>query len=179
MCGRDPTITVSLSGSRRLCEALVPCIWAALASQTGSAPHALFDQAQAGVRQTSVLLRLIQGQLPGCALLAFAQGHDAPPDGGHVLADRQVEALNERALDVLTRWGQKAVDASLRAEYHTMAPRIQPSASIFLDDLRIDSPWQGDPARLRGRACGLSARWLDPGPEVGQQRRGLLIDGFC
>jgi hypothetical protein len=44
----------------------------------------------------------MEGQLLADALLTIARGHDAPPDGGHVLADRQVEGLNERRIDVPT-----------------------------------------------------------------------------
>jgi hypothetical protein len=130
------------------------------------------------VRETPVVIRLIQRQLLADALRAFAQGHDVPPDGGHVLADRQVDALNERGIDVLFLWGLHVFDARLRAEHYAMAHLNQPSASVFPDNLRIESLWQGHPARLRGRACDLSARWLDLGPNVGPQCRGLLLDGF-
>jgi hypothetical protein len=114
------------------------------------------------------VVRLIQGQLLAHALLAFAQGHDATPDGGQVLVDRQVDALNERGVDVPPLWGQHVLDTSLRAEHYAMAHLNQLSASVFLDDLRIEQPCQGHPARLRGRACGLSERELNPGHKVGQ-----------
>jgi hypothetical protein len=90
------------------------------------------------VRQTPVVPRLVQGQLLADALLAFAQGHNTPPDGGHGLAGRQVDALNERGVDVPTPWGYKLFDAHLLTEHHSLAHLNQPSASAFLDDLQIE-----------------------------------------
>jgi hypothetical protein len=112
------------------------------------------------------------------ALLAFARGDDAPPDGGHVPADRQVHALNECGVDLLTQSGQHVLNASPSAAHHVLAHRNQPSASGFLDDLRTESPGQGHPVGLRGRACGPLARWLDPRHKVGPHCHSLLIDGF-
>src|SRR6266566_3954883 len=93
-----------------------------------------------------------------------------------MVADREVDPLNEGGVDVPTLWGQNLFDTSQCAKDHAMVHLNQPSAPVFLDDLRIEEPGQRRPAGLRGRAFGLSARWLDPVPKVGQQRRRILLE---
>jgi hypothetical protein len=45
-----------------------------------------------------------------------------------------------------------------------------------LDHLRIEQLGQGHPARLGRWACGLTARWLHPLAEVGEERCGVLLE---
>ena len=54
------------------------------------------------------------------AFLAFAQGHHAPPDGGDMLADGEIDALDERRVNLPTLWSQTVFDASQRTEHHAM-----------------------------------------------------------
>jgi hypothetical protein len=44
---------------------------------------------------------MIQGQLLAHARLVFTQRDDAPPHGRHMLADRQVDALDEDRVDLV------------------------------------------------------------------------------
>src|SRR2546428_11362694 len=123
--------------------------------------------------QANIVVRLIEGELVPQAFLAFAQGHHTPPDGGDMLADREIDALNEGGVDLPTLWGQHVCDASQRTEHHAMTHLNEPSAPVFLDDLRIEELWHGHPAGLRHGTCGLTTRRLHPLAKVGQQRRGV------
>src|SRR5439155_25275568 len=52
------------------------------------------------MRQAKIIISMVQGELLPHAVLALAQRADPSSDGGHVLADGQVEALHERRVDL-------------------------------------------------------------------------------
>jgi hypothetical protein len=50
--------------------------------------------------QAKVVIRLKHDQLLAYAGLVFAERDDAPANGGHMLADRQINPFNERRVDL-------------------------------------------------------------------------------
>ena len=126
------------------------------------------------MRQTEVVIGMIQGQLLAQARLVFAPRHDAPPDGRHMLADRQVDALDECRVDLPARLGQHLRDPAQGAEDDPVAYANQPPAPILFYHLRLEHVGQRHPAGLGHRSCGLPARWLQPLTEMGQSEHSLI-----
>jgi hypothetical protein len=58
------------------------------------------------VRQAKIIVPVIPRELLAYARLVLAECDDAPPDGSHMLADREVDAFNEGGIDLPTRGGQ-------------------------------------------------------------------------
>src|SRR5215475_4590109 len=130
------------------------------------------------MRQAEIVVDVIQGQLLAQAVLTFAEGGDASTDGGHMLADGEVHALDEGGIDLPATGRQSLVDRLQRAE-HDPGPHVdQPATSHGLYHLRIEELWHRHPPGLRGRACGLAARWLYPLSETGQESRGVLLEAI-
>ena len=50
------------------------------------------------MRPAKVVIDVREGQLVAQALFAFTEGDHAPSDGGYMLADGEVDALNEAVL---------------------------------------------------------------------------------
>src|SRR5881628_1271408 len=50
------------------------------------------------------------------------------------------------------------------------------STPILFDHLGIEQRGQWHPTGLRGGTLSLPARWLHPGPEVGQKRGGICLE---
>ena len=69
------------------------------------------------MRQTEVVIGMIQGQLLAQARLVFTQRDDAPPDGRHMLADRQVDALDEGGVDPSAAGCQHLLERFQRAAH--------------------------------------------------------------
>src|SRR5262249_57988093 len=103
---------------------------------------------------------MIQDELLVYALLTFAEGHDASTHGGHVLADGQVEALNEGRVDLPTARRVHLLDGLKGPEHHAVTHAYQAPAAHRLHHLRIEQRRLRHPAPLRGRTFGLSARRL-------------------
>ena len=53
-----------------------------------------------GVRDAEVVVNMVKRQLLAQAVLALAQRRHTPSHGGHMLTDRQVDALNEGRIDL-------------------------------------------------------------------------------
>src|SRR5215475_4438712 len=130
------------------------------------------------MRQAKIVVDLIQGELLPHAVLTLAERADPAPDRGDMLADAQVDALNEGGVDVPTVPGQHLLNSRQRAEDHPMAHPHQAPSAYRLDHLPIEEPGQGYPARLGGWPCGLAARWLDPVAIVRQQGRRVLFEAI-
>src|ERR1700756_2695977 len=111
------------------------------------------------MRQTEVIIDLIQGQLLPQPVFALAQRADPSPDRGDMLPDAEVDPLHEGRVDVPPEWGQDVVDGLRGAKHHAVAHPYQPPAPHGLDHLRVEELGQWPPARLGGRAWRLSARW--------------------
>src|SRR2546425_322950 len=93
-----------------------------------------------------------------------------------MLANRQVEALNEGRVDVPAVRGQHLLDGRQRAEHDAVAYADQAPPAHGLDDLRIEQLRQWHPARLRRRAGGPAAWGLDPLAKVRQSCGGILLE---
>ena len=92
-----------------------------------------------------------------------------PPDGGDMLADGEVDALNERRVDLPAMCRQHLLDCPEGTEDDAVLHVDQTPAPHRLDHLRIEQLGQGHPARLGHRACGLAALRLHPGAAMAQQ----------
>src|SRR6266851_8358947 len=80
------------------------------------------------MRQAEIVVDVIQGQLLAQAVLAFAEGGDASTDGGHMLADGEVHALNEAVLicqpqAASTCWTASSVPHTTRCRTRTRRRR--------------------------------------------------------
>jgi len=126
------------------------------------------------MRQTEVIIDLIQDQLLLYARLAFAEGGHPPPDCGDMLADAEVDPLHECCVDVPTVWSQEVIDGLQGAKHHAVRHVDQAPAPYGLHHLRIEQLGQWHPAQLGGWTLRLPAWWLHPLPIVGQQGRQIL-----
>src|SRR6516164_8211743 len=118
---------------------------------------------------------MIQCELLVYALLTFAEGHDASTDGGHMLADGEVDALDEGGVDLPAVRGQHLLNSRQGTEDHPMAHPHQAPSAYRLDHLRIEQTRQRHPAWLGREALHPLARRLDPLAVVRQQRRRVLL----
>ena len=126
------------------------------------------------MRQAEVRVAMVQSELLAQPLLAFAQRGDSPSDRRHMLTDGEVEAFNEGGGDLPAAGRSHLVDGLQGPEDHPVAHAHQAPPAYRLDHLRIEQLGEGHPARLRGGACGLAALGLDPLPEMGEERGGVL-----
>jgi hypothetical protein len=62
--------------------------------------------------QAEIVINLIHGELLAEAGFVFAQGYHPPPDCGDMLANRQVDPLNERCIDLPAVGRQDLLDNS-------------------------------------------------------------------
>src|SRR5215831_16056970 len=108
------------------------------------------------------------------AVLALTQRADPAPHGGHLLADREIDALHEGGIDLPTTSREHLLDSLKGSEHHTVWDADQAPAPHGLHHLRIAQPGLWYPAGFRRRAlCPLADR-LDPLAIVRQQRRHVL-----
>ncbi len=80
---------------------------------------------------------MIQRQLLVQAVLALAERRHTPPDRSHMLADAQVDALDEGGVDLPTVHYQPLRDPVQGAKHHVVPHADQAPAPHGLDDLRI------------------------------------------
>src|SRR6266849_641518 len=111
-------------------------------------------------QNTKLLLRrrldMVQCQLLAYAVLTFAEGDDASPHSGDMLANTQVDALDEGGVDLPAAGRQHLLDRLQRAEHDPVPHADQTAPPHGLDHLRIKElrPWH--PARLGRGACALA-----------------------
>ena len=131
--------------------------------------------AQTGMGQAEIIVHVIQGQLLAQASLVFAQCGDPPPNSGHMLAYRQVDALDKGRVDLPAAGRQHLLDRLQRAEHDPVPHADQAPASHGLDHLRVEQWWQRHPARLGSRALDSLALRLYPVPIVREQGGHVLL----
>ena len=107
------------------------------------------------MRQDKIMVDVVQRQLLAQAVLALTQRGDAPPNGCHMLAQAEVDALHKGGVDLPTAGRQHLLDRLQRAEHDAVLHVDQAPAPHGLDHLRIEQL----------RAAASSAAWaLDLGP---------------
>ena len=77
------------------------------------------------MREAKIIVDLIQGELVSQAVLALAQRADPTPQGGHMLADREIDALHEGGIDLPTVYREHLLDGLKGPEYHTVCDADQ------------------------------------------------------
>ena len=112
--------------------------------------------------QTEIIIDLIQSQLLPYVCLVFAQCRNAPSNSGDMLAQVEIEALDEGGVDVPTTRREHLLDGLQSPEHDAVAHAHQAPPPHGLDHLRVAQLRQGQPARLRCRACGLASWRLQP-----------------
>src|SRR5262245_57683159 len=112
--------------------------------------------------QAEVVIRVVQRQLLAEPCLVFTERHDAPSHRGHMLANGEVDTLNEGGVDLPALRGQHSLDPSHRATYDSVVYIDHASAPIPFDDLRVEQLRQGYPAKLGCRPLRLSTLALHP-----------------
>jgi hypothetical protein len=81
------------------------------------------------MRQTDVVGRLAQGELLPQASFPFAERVHPTADGGHMLADREVEALHKGRVDLPAAGRSHLLDGLQGSEDHPVAhPHQAPPA---------------------------------------------------
>jgi hypothetical protein len=125
--------------------------------------------------QAEIIIDMVQRQLLAYAVLTFAEGGDTSTDGGHMLADAEVDALNEGGIDLPATGRQHLLDRLQRAEHDPVPHADQTATSHGLHHLHIEQLRHSHPAQLRGRSCGLAAWRVHPVPKMGQQGRRILL----
>src|SRR5216683_2611725 len=126
------------------------------------------------MREAKIVVDMIEGELLTQPLLALTQRADPAPHGGHMLADREIDALHEGGIDLPATGREHLLDDLKGPEHHTVSDADQTATPHGLHHLRIEQPGPWHPAWFRRRAlCPLAGR-LDPLAIVRQQRRHVL-----
>src|SRR6266852_8359959 len=126
--------------------------------------------------QAEIIIDMVQCQLLAYAVLTFAEGDDASPHSGDMLADAQVDALDEGGVDLPAAGRQHLLDRLKRAEHDAVAYADQTPPAHGLDDPRIKQTRQGHPAGLgRWPLCSL-ARRVHPLSIMCQQRGRVRLE---
>ena len=84
------------------------------------------------MRQTEIVVGLVEGQLLVQAVFPFAQGHHTPPDRGHMLADGEIDPLDEGCVDLPALRGEHLLDGGQGAEHDAMAHADQAPPAVTL-----------------------------------------------
>src|SRR5262245_11709910 len=126
------------------------------------------------MREAKIVVDMIQGELLPHAVLTLTQRADPSSDRRHMLANRKVNALNKRRIDLPTAGHQHLLDRLQRAEHDPVMHANQPPPAYGLHHLRIEQvgPWH--PARLRCRALRPPTGGLHPVSKV-RQHRGQVV----
>ncbi len=95
-----------------------------------------------------IIVHVIQGQLLVYAVLALAQRGNATPNRRHMVADAQVEALNERGVDVPATRRSHVLDGFQSAKHHPVPDTDETTPTGGFDHLRIPQPGQRHPTRF-------------------------------
>ena len=90
------------------------------------------------MRPAKVVIDVREGQLVAQALFAFTEGDHAPSDGGYMLVDGEVEALNEGRVDLPAVGSQHVLHGSSGVEHHAVPHAHYSAAAIGLDHLGIE-----------------------------------------
>ena len=115
------------------------------------------------------MVDVVQRQLLAQAVLTLTQRGGAPPNGCHMLAQAEVDALHEGGVDLPTAGRQHLLDRCQRAEHDAVLHVNQAPAPHGFDHLGIEQLGQRHPARLRGRTLGPLAWRVHPVPIVREQ----------
>src|SRR6516164_8426994 len=121
--------------------------------------------------QTEVIIDLIPYQLLPPAVRAFAQSRDPPSHRRDMLADAEVEAFDERRIDLPATGRQHLLNRLTRAEYDPLVHPYQAPPAYRLDHL-----WQGHPAGLGRGPGGLTTGELHPLAIVREQGCHVLLE---
>src|SRR5215510_3603238 len=100
------------------------------------------------MRQAKIVIGVEQPQLLPQAVLPLAQRSDPTSYRGHMLAYREVEALNEGGVDLAAKGSQHGIDGLQSAKDHAMAHAHQAPPAYGLDHLGIEQLRPRHPARL-------------------------------
>src|SRR5215470_14495324 len=89
--------------------------------------------------QTEIIIALIQYQLLPHTVLAFAQSRDPPSHRRDMLADAEVEAFDERRIDLPATGRQHLLHRLTRAEYDPLVHPHQAPLAYRLEHLCIEA----------------------------------------
>jgi hypothetical protein len=89
------------------------------------------------MRQAEIIISMVQGELLPHAVLALASGADPSSHCGHMLADGEVDPLDEGGIDLPASRRQHLIDRLQSPEHHAMRHGHQTPAAHGLHHLRI------------------------------------------
>src|SRR5262249_45204525 len=114
------------------------------------------------MREAKIVVDMIQSELLPQAVLPLAEGGHPAPDRGNMLADAQVDALDEGGVDLPAAGRQPRLDRLQRAAHDPVLHADQTATPHGLDHLRREQLGQWHPARLWQGTCGLTPWRLPP-----------------
>jgi hypothetical protein len=106
---------------------------------------------------------MVETELVSQTSNTFGHGDHPSADRGDMMANRQIDSLDERGVDEPPPGGQDVHDLSQGPEHHPWTHADQAPAPILFDDLGIQQLRLWQPAWLRGWPFGLTVRGLYPG----------------
>src|SRR5712691_8396771 len=109
------------------------------------------------MREAKMVVDMVQNELLPQAVLTLTECGHPSPHRRDMLAHRQVEALNERRIDLPAVGRQHLLDCLHRAEHHAVAHPDQTSPAYGLDHLRIEQLRPRYPARRGHGAFALAS----------------------
>ena len=93
--------------------------------------------------QAEIIIDMVQNELLPHAVLTLAEGGHPSPHRGDMLADAEVDALDEGGVDLPAAGRQHLLDRLKRAEYDPVLHADQTPAPHGLDHLCIEQLGQG------------------------------------
>ena len=130
------------------------------------------------MRQAEIVVGVKQGHLLAQTVLALAQRAGTTANRRHVLTEIEIEALHKGRVDLPATRCQHVVDTIERAAHHPVRHADQAPSAYRLHHVRLEQLWQGHPAGLGPRACGLTPLRLYPGAKMCQHRRHGFLESI-
>src|SRR5439155_16240334 len=127
------------------------------------------------MRQAKIVIHVVHSSLLPQALLALAERGDATPNRRHLLAQAEVEALDEGGLDVPAAGRQHLLHRLQGAKHDPLPHADQTAPAGRVDHLRIQQLGPRHPARLGGWSLVLAAWRLDPWAAMREERGGVRL----
>src|SRR5438128_7406100 len=118
------------------------------------------------MREAKTVVDMVQNELLPQAVLTFAECGHPSPHRGDMLADAQVDALDEGGVNLPAAGRQHLLNRLQRTEHDSVLHADQTATPHGLDHLRVEQLWQWHPARLGQETCGLTPWRLHPVPIV-------------
>jgi len=113
------------------------------------------------MRQAKIVIHVVHSHLLPQALLSLAERGDATPNCRHMLAQAEVEALDEGGIDLPAAGRQHLLHRLQGAKHDPMPHADQTAPAGRFDHLRLQQLGPRHPARLGGWSLVLQQFWVN------------------